>query len=603
MTECSIVTSSKKPDFCPTPNHRINLIYRATTFNIRPMYDMLTYWWYILIILVLAFVPGFAIATRIRSLNTLEQLTISFGISFLMTVLLTPLFAVNLDILARALFAAIIIISIYQIYKFRLDLKVDPSLLFIAVILIISLVSKFFIQTLWEYPVMGGDWYCHTLIRPHLFDMGDWTPPRDRTPLFNLLIYSYHKLLGTSLYQYWISQIVSVITNSVFIVPAYLIARNVFGNPVARVSTAFMIICPFLTYQTIYTWPKNLAMYFGLLMVYFLFFRERKSTGNTIIAGTSGALGFLTHNYIMFYILASVIALAYINKIHRKNPLISLKRFLKSSYIYYFVAMLIVVSPYLAWVYSGYGTVSTSRFIYYPFAVEGYDAALNGSTEELFETFYNTPVSQIIGIRFVNAVVTLTPAALPINPVATNFRTYDPIYYYSHGYAGGLSTLMYLLVVVWFVRYLFRKTKTDIVLVIIIAIPVILTLFMWGWREWGLTVQTLHPTVPILIMLGFNELYEFDLKHTDLFVYLIFAGCLVEDVIYAILVNRSYELGGGSADVAEGIVRYISDFQISDFTSAHFLLNTNLEFLSNFIISIAVIVIVIIYSYTRSSET
>lgn len=566
------------------------------------MLSTLTYWWYILIILAIASTPGFAIATRIRSLNTLEQLAISFGISFLIIVLLTPLFAINLDTLARTLFVAIIIISIHQIYKFRHNLKIDPPLLFIAAILIISLVSKFFIQTLWEYPVMGGDWFGHTLICPHHFAAGDWTPPRDRTPLFNLLIYSYHRLLGTSLYQYWISQILSVIANSVFIVPAYLIARNVFNDRVAKVSTAFMIICPFLTYQTIYTWPKNLVMYFGLLMVYFLFFRERKSTGNIIIAGTSGAIGFLTHNYIMFYILASVLALAYINRIHRQNPLISLRRFIKSKYIFYFITMLIVVSPYLAWTYSGYGTVSTSRFIYYPFAVGGYDAALNGSNqEELFETFYNTPASQIIGTRIINAVVTLTPAALPINPVATNFRTYNPIYYYSHGYAGGLSTLMYLLVVIWFVRYLFRKTKTDSVLVILIAVPVVLYLVLYGWVDWGLLTGGLHPTIPILIMLGFNELYRFELKLNNFYIYLLFAGCLVEDVIYAILVQRFYELGGGSADVAEGIIRYIPNFQISDFISAHFLLNTELEILYNFIISIAIIMMVI-YCYSRFSK-
>jgi len=568
------------------------------------MLNTLIYWWYILIILALAFIPGFAIATRIRSLDTLEQLAISFGISFLIIVLLTPLFAINLNILTRMLFVVIIIISIHQIYIARHNLKIDPPLLFIAAILSISLVSKFFIQTLWEYPVMGGDWFGHTFYTPFGFVAGDWTPPRDRTPLFNLLIYSYHKLLGTSLYQFWISQIVSVIANSVFIVPAYLIARNVFNDRVAKVSTAFMIICPFLTYQAIYTWPKNLAMYFGLLMVYFLFFRERKGTGNIIIAGIAGALGFLVHNYIMFYILASVIALAYINKIHRQRPLISLRRFIKSKYIFYFITMLIVVSPYLVWMYSGYGTVSTSRFVYYPFAVEGYDDALNESNqEELFETFYNTPASQIIGTRIINAVVTLTPAALPINPVATNFRNYNPIYYYSHDYAGGLSTLMYLLVVVWFVRYLFRKTKTNAVLVILITVPVILTLFVWGWREWGLVPQTLHPTVPILIMLGFNELYESNLKKTNLFTYLIFVGCLLEGVIYAILVHRFYELGGSAADVAKSISHHIPDFQISDFISAHFLLNTNLEFLSNFIISIVVIVIVIIYAYTRSSET
>ena len=558
-------------------------------FNIM---HTLIYWEYILLIFGIAFILGFAIAIRIKNLDITEKLAVSFAFSFLIVVLLTPLFALKLDIFARILFLLISIISLFYLKKHKQDLKSNYDFVFLIVILIISLVSKFFIQTLWQYPVMGGDWYGHTLIIPYKFNIGDWIPPRDRTPFFNLLIYSYHHLLGTSLYQYWVSQIVSVVANSVFILPAYLIAKKAFGDNIARISAAFMIITPFLVKQAIYTWPKNMAMYFVLLMIYFMFFRDRPEANkmNYGLAGFFGALGFLTHNYVVVYIFTTLVAFVYTKELYKK-PLAIPYELLKNKSAYFFFALIAVTVPYFLWVYSFYGTIFTSRFIYYPFAVTGYDLALHGEPKEIFETFFATSPLHIIGIRIFNAVVTLTPAALPINPVATQFRTYNPIYYYSHDYPGALSTLMYFLVLLWFFRYLLRKTKTDKALAMFVVMPFILYLIVCGWLDWGLLTAGLHPTLPILIMLGFNELYKFkDQRIKSILVYLIFIGCLIEDLIYGTLILNFYYIGGGLSSVAEGIQRFIPDFQISKFVSAHFLIS-NSDFLFNSVVSVGLIII------------
>ncbi len=569
------------------------------------MIHTLIYWIYILLVAGIAFIPGFAIAMLIKKLDITEQLAISFGFSFLIVVLLTPLFAAHLDMVARALFLVIFIASIVYIVKQKQNVELNHDFIFLTLILVISFVSKFFIQTLWEYPVIGGDWYGHTLIRPYMFNIGDWTPPQERTPLFNLLIYSYHHLLGTSLYQYWISQIISVVANSVFILPAFVLAKKVFGEKVAKISAAFMIITPFLVQQAIYTWPKNMAMYFSLLMIYFLFFRgnSENNTMNYGFAGFFGAVGFLTHNYVLFYIFTALIAFVYVIKLYNYKQLWTiLHELLKTKFICFFVALIVVTIPYFLWVYSFYGTISTSRlFIYYPFAVEGYWNI--GSSQEVFETFFNTPIQHIIGIRIFNAVVTLTPAALPINPVATHFRTYNPIYYYSHDYPGALSTLMYVLVLLWFLKYLIGKTKTDKVLVIFVVIPFILFWIWCGWLDWGLLTQGLHPTIPILIMLGFNELYKFKAQRIrSILIYSVFVGCLIEDLIYGILTLKFYQLGGGLYMVAEGIQRYIPDFQISEFVSARFLL-TGPDLLLNSIISVAIIITTLCYyRFSRSGK-
>jgi hypothetical protein len=231
--------------------------------------------------------------------------------------------------------------------------------------------------------------------------------------------------------------------------------------------------------------------------------------------------------------------------------------------------------------------------------VEGYWSI--GSPQEVFETFFSTPISHIIGTRIFNAVVTLTPAALPINPVATHFRTYNPIYYYSHDYPGALSTLMYFLVVLWFLKYLTGKTKTDKVLAMFVIIPFILFLIWWGWLDWGLLTSGLHPTIPILIMFGFNELYKIRERIKNLLIYLVFAGCLIEDFIYGMLTHNFYQLGGGLSAVAEGIQRFIPDFQISNFVAAHFLL-TGSDLLLNSIFSVAIIIIATLcyFRFSRS---
>lgn len=587
----------------PTPRFAKYIYIRKITLLGDVMLDTLIYWLYILLVLGIAFILGFAITTLFKNLNIAEKLAISFGFSFLIIILLTPLFALKLDTLARFIFVLIAVASLYYLLKQKQDLKLSNDFLFLSLVLIISLVSRFFIQTLWDYPVIGGDWYGHTLIRPYMFNIGDWTPPQERTPLFNLLIYSYHHLLGTSLYQYWISQIISVVANTVFILPAYLIAKKVFDENIAKVSAAFMIITPFLVKNAIYTWPKNMAMYFTLLMIYFMFFRAKPNNNklNYGLAGFFAALGFLTHNYVLFYIFTALIAFAYVKKLYDyKQPLASLHELFENKFIYFFLALIAITIPYFLWVYSSYGTISTSQeFIYYPFAVEGYWSIDN--PQKVFETFFNTPISHIIGIRIFNAIVTLTPAALPINPVATNYPSYNPIYYYSHDYPGALSTLMYFLVLLWFLRYLMGKTNTDRILGMLVVIPMVLYLILYGWIEWGLLTGGLHPSFPILIMLGFNELYKItNQRIKSTMIYLVFVGCLVEDFIYGILTLNFYHNEGGLSSVSRSISNYIPDFQISNFVSAHFLLSGS-DLLLNSIISSGIIVLAIL-GYLRLSR-
>lgn len=492
------------------------------------------------------------------------------------------------------------IFSLLYLLKKRSELKFEINSRIIISILIIGLVLNFFLQTLWEYPVSGGDWIAHTLFIPYDFDSGNWTLPHDRTPFFNLLIYSYHHLLGTSLFQYWISQIISVIANSVFVLPAYLIAKNVFNDKVAKISAAFMVITPWLVWQSIYTWPKNLAMYFILLMIYFMFFKQESKPLSYGLSGLFGALAFLTHNYTAFYILTALLAFIYVKKIYRHPPII-IQELFKDRFIYFFIVLAAAIVPYYVWMYASYGEIVTSRLLYYPFSVNGYVQAAYSDPEEIFNAFFNTPISSIIYTRISNAIVTLLPVALPINPIATNFPTYYPVLYYMQDYPGGLSFLMYILVVVWFSRYILRKTNTNGVLVILVIVPFLITLFIAGWKDWGLLTYALSPTVPILIMLGTNELYKIRTSWIRTgYAYLLFMVCLIEVVIFGVLINDLYLATGGIKDVIEVGAR-IPGFQISSFISAHFLLSGSGNLLVNAVISLLLILVTIYYFSKKES--
>ncbi len=578
------------------------------------MIDTLIYWLYILLVSCIALVPGFAIASQFKKLDISERLAISFGFSFLIIILLTPLFVLKLDLLARFIIVLITVASLFLL-KQRLkdrDMEFNLDFVFLALVLIISLASRFFVQTIWDYPVMGGDWFMHGFAIPYQFELGDWTPPRDRPLFFNLLIYNYHRLFGTSLYQYWVTQIVSVVANSVLFIPSYLIGKKIFSDKVVRISTAFMVICPYIVQHSVYTWPKNLAAYFILLMVYFLFFRNGKSTdikGDYALAGFFAGLGYLIHNYTVIYIGTAILALLY--KIHKENARNFLHEIRESKYLCFFLPMIAVVSPYLCWMYLSYGTLSaahgadfrtTSSFIYFPFAVKS--LCLYNSPEEVFAAFFATPIHQIIWIRICNVIVTLLPVSIPLNPLIYRFPSYDPVMYYDGSYPGFLSFGMYILVLIWFIRYLLKKTTSNAYIVMLIIIPFIFVTFLFGWILWGIHFMS-FPTNPFLIMLGFNELYKTEIKPKTIayITYLIFIGCLIEDIIYGWLTLRFRIMVGGAQELNSFVQKSVPSVQIYDVISAHFLLDTNAEFLSNLIISMLLIIFsVLLYFKIRGGH-
>lgn len=306
-------------------------------------------------------------------------------------------------------------------------------------------------------------------------------------------------------------------------------------------------------------------------MIYFMFFRSGEvNRNNIVLAGVFGGLGFLIHNYVAVYIATAGLIFIYNNR--NKNLKIFIDNLITTKFFYFILSCIIVILPYFMWMYSDYGIIFTSNFKYYPFAVNGYDSALSDPPEVIFSSFYSTPVWKLILIRIENIAVTLLPISNPLNPYIFSFPSYIPAVYYNQSYAGMLSFGMYSLVALWFYRYLRGRTEPNSVIVVMIVLPFLFHVFLWGWVDWGLHFMS-FPTNPFLIMLGFNELY----KHHELskINYVIFIDGFLETLIYGKFTLDLYNKSGGFAELARELQVLLPGFQLDKLISAHFFAEPN----------------------------
>ncbi len=404
---------------------------------------------------------------------------------------------------------------------------------YIIKIIILSVLLNIIVLSFIPYTEVGGDWFYQAVSLPLQFQSGNWTPPQDRTPLYGLLL----SFLNTSpIHYYWFTQIISVILSSLYLIPSYLISRKLFSENTAKLSILFMVFTPFMIFQTGYTWPKNISMFFILFATYLIFLHNHRY--RYTISGIFLGVGFLFHNYTGLYIITIFILMTYY-KINHKTTVLS--------------SLIITLIPYFIWTYLYYGTISTSRFIYYPISIE-YCGAITQSTDHIISVFLSTPIANIIEPHISNLLVTTTPAIL----FASGLRTFDWLYYYTHTYMGGLSTAMYIVVV-----YAFFKKGTNKFPRLIVLITIFLIVLLYGWKEWGLLPPGLQPTIPFLVMIGINEI-----KNNKFLLVLLFVLIVVDTIIFISLYRQFFTTINGFTDVSNLLEPY--NVSIENFKSLYY---------------------------------
>jgi len=528
------------------------------------IHEVLIYYGLGIIVTLLAFIPGLAILAMLKKLlsnirssstfefNGLETLSLSLGFSFLFLAALSLAMAHNLVLVVRFALIGILGSAIFLARRFKLQLNLELKLLLL--VFTAQLLSKFFLQAIYEYPIAwGGDWLFHAFSVPQSFSQGNWTPNREYTPLFSIIIYSYNQLLGVSPFAYWFSQLLTPILNSAFLFPAYLIAREKFGPKIARLTLLFMVVNPFLVENGIFNWPKLLAAYFVLQMIYLVFVKSDKTTVTYAIGGIFGALAFWTHNAAAFFILTAVLIVLFS------------KKFSKRSFLWFFIALIITALPYFVWQYLAYGSFYSSRLVFFPFISD--PEKLGASPEEIMSNFFATSPQEFIFKRLLNTAVTLTPWYLTWLRSWTVERV--AFFYYWGSLPGVLTLFVYLLVAVHFLRYVgLMRGKQRSTLHLFVIVPYVMLISFMGDANIGPVRNALHVTVIILIIFGFGELHRISGDRFRIFERLVFLGCLVEGAIYAWVMSWIYSSRGESWSNSI-LLRSIPESEVSNFVTGY----------------------------------
>jgi len=468
---------------------------------------ILTYWATSLIIYFFCIIPGFLLVYSSSSFNVIEKFMMSIGFSF--AIFIIPLSIVAIFHLAFWLWIPLLTLCIIGLITFITFLRIKkqsqsdkhsfiailnvPELKIVFLLFFVQFISKVFLATLLNHPVLGADWFRYTIVYPSNYLDHNWTPSQDRTPFFDLLITFFYVMFGNN---FWIAQIFSCLANSALLLPAYSIASKFFGRKVGVTTFLLLIVNPYLIENALYTWAKNLTAYFVLLMFYFLFCKK-----NYLFSVFFSAFAFLSHPYALFYIASATLFLL----ITRKS------RFFQKKLLYGLLLFALLLTPYFVWNTIAFGSLLPSRLIYYPFATQYYTEVYT-TPYALIRSFFNTSLIVPVRNRLLNIIRSLIPIQVVGYLITGNYRFL--LWHFYHTYPGALTLFLYLLVIMKLLRL--SKTRSiisnELKLLSFVFLPFFLTAVYWGYPEAGFVRQTLQPTVPLLIMFATNELHFYAKK-------------------------------------------------------------------------------------------
>jgi hypothetical protein len=128
-----------------------------------------------------------------------------------------------------------------------------------------------------------------------------------RTPLFNLTTASVMSLAG---WDFAVYQLASVLPSCVFVLPLYLVLRNLFDRRSGYLAVSLAALNVWMLHNAWFTWPKMLAAYYVLLSLHFYLKSVRMRESDALIASrrclysvACAALGYMTHQVAVVYFL------------------------------------------------------------------------------------------------------------------------------------------------------------------------------------------------------------------------------------------------------------------------------------------------------------
>ncbi|MHA1232575.1 MAG: glycosyltransferase family 39 protein [Candidatus Helarchaeota archaeon] len=333
----------------------------------------------------------------------------------------------------------------------------------------------------------------------------EWFVSSGRPPFFNIINAFFLIIFKKDFFVY---QLVSEFLSIIFILPLFNIVKRLFDKRNAFLTMFFSLIIPITLDNLMYPWSKQLTNFFILCVIYELLIKTRK---NWLRIMSFTAFSFLSHTYSLFYI--TPLFLYFI--INEKN----LKFVFKKKFFLSFGLFFIFVSPWVYHIIKYKSRVDSSKFLYYPFAVNVDYAYINDSSKKIIiKEFFNTSLIEILRIRFLNFYFTVTPFSLihkyipqiwPIKLTGNlvhNTLEERFLFYTRDTFFGALGFIFCLLS---YLGFWHSREKQLCKIKVIILLPLFFYCFFIGFYlrgSVGLIGDALYPSVYLLIPFGVKEL-------------------------------------------------------------------------------------------------
>jgi len=160
----------------------------------------------------------------------------------------------------------------------------------------------------------GGDWYGdwwehYSIAQAYLGTEGGHTTVwfgdynlASRTPLFSLAAAFAMSFFGD---RFWVYQVACTFASSLVVLPLYLLARHLFGPAAARLGIGFCFFSTWLIHDATFTWMKLVCAYFLLLaLVFYVRLREHGDARWLYACALCGALAFMSHQSAAYFLVA-----------------------------------------------------------------------------------------------------------------------------------------------------------------------------------------------------------------------------------------------------------------------------------------------------------
>lgn len=255
---------------------------------------------------LLAWAPGMLLVTRLRGLSEEERAALApaCGLAFLALAAFGRHLVGSPAVVNAVFWAALVGAGAASVGRRpRPDLRRSLSwrLVGLWALFYVALLGLQGMTPIYAGGDWGGDWWEHYSIAQAYLGGQEAYSLRwfnhdtlaSRTPLFNLAAAFTLSLMGD---RFWVYQVHATFSNSLFVLPFYLMVKQLHGTRAALLATVFAFFNTWLVHNTTFTWTKmTMAGFLLLSLCFYLRFRRTLEPASLYWSALLGGLAVMTH--------------------------------------------------------------------------------------------------------------------------------------------------------------------------------------------------------------------------------------------------------------------------------------------------------------------